>query len=419
MSAKVKVLSLPNGLTVLLESLPHLHSFSYSLLLPGGLIADPENAQGASLILAELLSRGAAGKDSRELSDLFESAGISHSEAVNEDYFSLAGSCLSAQAHTALRLLADLVRRPTLPESEIEPIRSVLIQEILGLADNPARRAFQEFDKLYYPKPINRSEYGTQEGLLATDLAVIKDLWETCFKPQGAVLSLAGKFDADVIEQQVYEIFGSWQGSGFKKSAPAKFPSRLYKHIDEKSAQLQIVMGYPSSAFGTDRYYVAKVATEILAGGFCGRLFTEVREKRGLCYSVHASHSSTPEYGVITAYAGTTTERAQETLDVMLTVLTGLPGSVAVDELARAKANLLTGLIISQEPARARAGGNAIDYAYGRKVRSLDDIKSAILAVTAEEIDAYVAEFSPERFSLLTLGAKKLELNCAFDGVVA
>jgi predicted Zn-dependent peptidase len=418
MPATVKVLSLPNGLTVLLESLPHLHSFSYSMLLPGGLIADPEDAQGASLILAELLSRGAAGKDSRELSDLFESAGISHSEAVNEDYFSLSGSCLSAQSHTALQLLSDLICRPTLPESEIDPIRSVLVQEILGLADNPARRAFQEFDKVYYPKPVNRSEYGTQEGLMATNSSTIKHLWESCFKPQGAVLSIAGKFELNVIEQQVQQIFGSWQGSGFNKAAVNKFPSRLYKHIDEKSAQLQIVMGYPSAAFGTEKYYVAKVATEILAGGFCGRLFTEVREKRGLCYSVHASHSSTPEYGVITAYAGTTTERAQETLDVMLSVLTGLVGSVALDELARAKANLLTGLIISQEPARARAGGNAIDFAYGRKVRSLDDIKSAILSVTAEEIDAYVAEFSPDKFSLLTLGAKRLDLNRDFEGAV-
>jgi predicted Zn-dependent peptidase len=198
------------------------------------------------------------------------------------------------------------------------------------------------------------------------------------FNPEGAVLSLAGSFDPKEIKAVIEQQFGSWSGS---RVVQPKFPGFLapqYSHIQEPSAQVQIVLAYPSAKFADSDYYVAKVATEILAGGFCGRLFTEVREKRGLCYSVHASHSSTPEYGVITGYAGTTTDRAQETLDVMLEVLNGMSGTVNSDELARAKANLLTGLTISHEPSRATAGAHAIDYAYGQKVRTVDQIRTAI-----------------------------------------
>jgi predicted Zn-dependent peptidase len=139
-----------------------------------------------------------------------------------------------------------------------------------------------------------------------------------------------------------------------------------------------------------------------------GRLFIEVREKRGLCYSVYSRHSGGKNAGSVFAYAGTTPERAKETLTVMLDTIKSLSGSVTQEELDRAKVNLKSALIIGEESAASRAGSNAGDYWLQSKVRTLDEISEQIDKVTAADIDKYISDYSPDKHSLVTLGPKEL-----------
>ncbi len=404
----VTIEKLSNGLTVIVEEMPHVESVAYELLLPGGVITDAPTRIGSSLILGELTSRGAGSRDSKALSDAFDDAGIRHGEGAGHDRYMYRGVLLADKLPLALSLVASMVREPLLPEDELESIKSLLLQDIASLDDNPSRKAMIELGSRYYPAPYNRPGIGVKEGIEASSIGELKKLWSEIFQPSRAIFSVAGKAKASEVISLIKDLFGSWNGAG---CALPKFeavkPGQTH-HISSDSAQVQIVLCYPSAKFGEPLYYATKVLVGVLSGGMFGRLFIEVREKRGLCYSVFARHSATTEYGTVLAYAGTTPERADQTLDVMLTELRGVKGTVTDAELSRAKANIKASLIISEESSGSRAGSNAADYWLDKKVRGLDQIAREIDAVRACDIDAVCERFPAETISLLTLGAREL-----------
>ncbi len=400
--------TLSNGLTVIVEEISHVESAAYELIIPGGIVTDAPEFAGSSLILAELTSRGAGDLDSRALSNAFDNEGIRHGESGGFDRFSYRGSLLAEKLPIALRLVSLMVLDPALPEEEIASIQSLLVQDIKALEDNPSRKALTELSMRYYPAPYSRSGMGTIEGLEAVSLGHIQEEWKRLFRPQGSILSIAGKVKAPDVISTIEKLFGEWKGEGVTLPVFGTLPPHSVHHIHTDSAQVQIGLSYPAAKFGDPHYYAAKVASGLLSGGMFGRLFIEVREKRGLCYSVFARHSATNQFGTVTAYAGTTTERAQETLDVMVKELRSVSGTVSEDELKRAKANLKAALIISEESTGSRASSNGSDWWLGKRIRSLDEIAREIDKVGLKEIDSYFAAYPANSFMLLTLGSKKL-----------
>ena len=406
----VTIERLENGLTVIVEQIQHLESAAYDLLIPGGILCDRDGFEGASLILAELSCRGAGGLDSKAFSDAFDDAGIRHGEGAGHDRFSYRGALLAEKLPLALGLVAHMVLDPALPDDEIESIKSLLLQDITALEDSPSRKVMVELAQRYYPYPYSRSSLGTLAGISAATAAHVRAEWERLYHPDGAILSLAGKVDPDGVIKEVRRKFLRWQGKAVVMPPFGSLPKHEAFHIHSESAQLQIALAYPSVKFGDVLYYPAKIATGILSGGMFGRLFIEVREKRGLCYSVFCRHSATQEYGTVIAYAGTTPERAHETLEVLLKELRSVAGTVSEEEFGRAKANLKASLVISEESAGARASSNCSDYWILKRVRSLKEILAEIDKVSIEQVNEYFAAYAAGSFMLLTLGAKRLEL---------
>lgn len=401
---------LANGLTVLAEEIPHLESAAYDLLIPGGILCDQNGREGTSLILAELTGRGAGNLDSKALSDAFDDAGIRHGEGAAHDRFAYRGVALAEKLPLALSLVSQMILDPALPDDEIESIRSLLLQDIVALDDSPSRKAMMELGLRYYPQPYSRSSLGTAEGIKATDLAHLRSEWERLFRPSGAILSVAGKIDVRQVLADATRLFGEWRGNSVTLPPFGALPPHQAYHVHSDSAQLQIALAYPSAKFNEPLYYPAKIANGLLSGGMFGRLFIEVREKRGLCYSVFCRHSATQDYGTVVVYAGTTPERAHETLEVMVRELRNVRGTITADEFARAKANLKASLVISEESAGARASSNCADYWILGRVRELAEIISEIDKVSIAQVDEYFDRFPASSFTLLTLGAKKLEL---------
>lgn len=406
---------LSNGLSVIVEEMSHVESVSFDLLIPGGYVSDPADRVGAGLVLGELIGRGAGPLDSRQLSDAFDDLGIRHGEGVGTDRYQLSGSLVSDKLSRALELVSYMVREPRLPEEEIPNIQSVLLQDIDSLSDNPARRSMVELSKRYYPEPYNRPSLGEADGIKATDRQTAHTLWKRLFSPSKAILSIAGKVKAPEVIKSVERLFGDWRGEQVSIPEFGALPQHDYYHIDYDSSQMQIVLANPSVRFNEDGYYSGKLAVSILGASMFGRLFVEVREKRGLCYSVYARHGSTSSYGTVTAYVGTTPERAQESLDVLLGELNGLKGSVKQDELERARTNLKAALIMGEESPGARAGSNAQDWWLLQRVRPLSEINAEIDKVTIGSIDDFLARYPFRPCSLLTLGKHRLTIP---DGLI-
>jgi predicted Zn-dependent peptidase len=410
---------LSNGLCVIVEEMDHVESASYDLVFPGGLLVDAPNHIGASIVLAELIAKGAGELDSRQLSDAFDSAGIRHGEGVGMDRFTLSGSLIGSSIDKALELVVAMVRKPRLPEEDIKPIASILLQDLEALKDNPARRAMVELSRRFYPAPFNRSSLGEAAGIQSANRELLQRMHSTCFRPEGAILSIAGRVDAERVFAMIGELFQDWQGSGVSLPLFGARPPHEYFHIQEQSAQSQIVLAAPSVKFSEELYYEGKLVASILGSSMFGRLFVEVREKRGLCYSVYARHSSTNLYGTMSAYVGTTPERAQESMDVLLGELQRLPGTVTQEELDRSRTNLKASLIMGEESPGSRAGSNANDWWLLKRVRGLAEIQAGIDAVTLESVNEFLQRYPFNPCSVLTLGSAQLDVAADVVGRLA
>ena len=163
--------------------------------------------------------------------------------------------------------------------------------------------------------------------------------------------------------------------------------------------------------FGHPDYYAAQGAVNVLSGGMSARLFTEVREKRGLCYSVWATHQTFKDQASVICYAGTTNKRAQETLDVTMGELHRLLKGIEPEEVERVQAGLKSSLIMREESTSARAGALASDWYYLGRVRTLAEIQAAIDSLTPKGIVAHLKKMPPRDFTIVTLGPKSLRIG--------
>jgi predicted Zn-dependent peptidase len=183
-----------------------------------------------------------------------------------------------------------------------------------------------------------------------------------------------------------------------------------HAHLPKDTTQTQIVIAYPSVPFGDPDYYAALGAVQVLSGGMGARLFTEVREKRGLCYAVSANYQTFKQVAGVLCYAGTTTERAQETLDVTIGELKRLIDGVSEEEVQRVRAGLKSALIMQEESTSSRTGALASDWYYLGRVRATDEIQQAIDALSPRSILNHVSKYPPEDFTIVTLGKNPLDL---------
>ena len=338
-----------------------------------------------------------------------ENLGVDHSASVSNAHTSFGGAMPADRLEDALAIHADLVQCPHLPAEQLEDARLACIQEIRALEDDLAQQALQQLRLRRYGDPFGRSSQGTLDTMRQITLDDIREFFTAMYRPNGAILSVAGKIDVPRLRDHVGKLFASWQ------SAPIPGPDEVPGdgtpwHIAHESNQTHITISYESVPYAHRDYYQARAAVGVLSDGMSSRLFTEVREKRGLCYAVYAVCHTLRDRGSVFCYAGTTTERAQETLDVMLHELRSIADGVRPDELQRLKARLKSSLIMQQESSASRSNSIAADWYYLQRVQTLEEVGQIVDNLTCESINGYLAQHPPTDFLVVTLGQRGLEL---------
>lgn len=401
----------PNGLVLLAESMPGVKSAAFTFLVPAGVIHEPANRGGIASMVAEWIMRGAGRRDSRELLIALDNLGVSHGESAQTVHVGLSGATLGRNLAPALEIYADVLRRPSLDEDEVEPIRSLCEQSLQSLEDDPGSKVMVELRKRHFPDPWGRSSLGDEAGLAAATANEMRSFFTSNFRANGAILAVAGAIDWPTLVSSVERLFGDWPAKQVAPSSPCPAGPRR-AHIPKDTQQIQIALAYPTVTISHPDYYLARAAAAILGGYASARLFTEVREKRGLCYSVYAGYEGLKDCAAVVCYAGTSTERAQETLDVTLDELRRLARSgVTADELDMMRAGLKSSLIMQQESSMSRSGSLASDWYYLGRVRPLEEIAAALDALTPSAVSAFAARQALNDLTIVTLGSKPLELR--------
>jgi predicted Zn-dependent peptidase len=399
--------TLPNGLTLLAEHMPTVRSAAFSLLIPAGCIHDPPDRLGLSGLVAEMITRGAGPRSSRELMLAFDSLGLDRSESSGTLHLRLAGSTLARNLVPALELYADVVRRPHLPQEELPAVQALALQDLAALEDEPRQKVLIEVKKRHFPAPLGRDQRGLADHIEATTVDDLRRFWQRLVQPRGAILSVAGNLDWPALRDAVVRLFGDWEP---QPEPPLVLQSSLPRreHLFKETQQTQIGIAYDSVPITHPDYYAAIGAVNVLSGGMSARLFTEVREKRGLCYAVWASHQMLKDRACVFCYAGTTNERAQETLEVTLAELARLSEGIDEDEVARIQAGMKAALIMQEESTKARAGALAGDWYYLGRVRPVAELQAAVDSLTAQRLADYARAHPPRDVTLVTIGPKPL-----------
>jgi predicted Zn-dependent peptidase len=351
--------------------------------------------------------RGAGNRDSRQFIEDLDNLGVERGESVSDAHTRYSGATVAANLRAALSILADVLRRPHLPEEQLEAGRLVMLQELHAVEDEPGEKLMLELRRRHYPDPWGRPSQGDEEALDATTADDIRRHFAHAYRPNGTILGIAGRFDWNEVRDLVGELLGDWQsGRPEEVPLPQKLPVRA--HLEHDSNQVHIGIAYPSIPYRNPQYFQAAGAVGVLSGGMSARLFTEVRERRGLCYTVYASHNTLRDAGAVFCYAGSSAERAQETLDVTLAELVRLGQGVEEDELDRVKARVKSGLVMQQESSSSRSSSIARDWYLLGRVRPMDEICRIVDGLSARSINAYLAEHPPRDFTLVTLGPREL-----------
>ena len=397
-----------NGLTLIAENMPHVRSATVNIIVPSGCAYDPANMPGMSSVLSEIILRGAGKNNSKELSLAMDGIGLDRSCSAGTNHIRLWGATLSRNLPKTIDLFADIVLKPHLPKTDVESVKMLAAQEIMSIEDDPKQKVMLALRKNHFPSPLGNDRRGTLDGLKAITHESITKFWKNHFRPNGTIISVAGNIEWEPLKEQVEKLFGKWKGGDVPplKLSPGKGGT---SHISKDTQQVQIGIAYPSVTYGHKDFYAAIGAVNVLSGGMSSRLFTEVREKRGLCYSVWASYQNFKEVAAVICYAGTTTDMAQETLDVTLKQIGNLTKGIKEEEVKRLKIGLKSSMLIQEESSSARAGSIAVDWYYLGRVRPLEEIQKSIDSITTKSILAHVKEYNPKEFTIVTLGNKQLK----------
>ncbi len=398
---------LPNGLTVLVQSMPWLRTAALTLNVRGGLRPEPDDRFGLSGLVCEMVQRGAGNLSSRDIVAAQDNLGIDRNSGISTSMASFGAAMPAESLRQAIELYADIVRRPHLPNDQLDDAKMMSLQELRALADEPTHRVMERLRQLHYGDRLGRSVNGTEEGIEAITAMDVQAFFESNYHAGGAILAIAGNVDRQAVMDWVGTAFGDWKTNSFdaldKPSGKA-----VYEHIESPSSQTHIGFAFESIPYGHQDYFKMRAGVGILSDGMSSRLFDRVREQRGLCYTVSASCHSLPHCGGVFGYAGTTPERAQETLDVTLHEILHLIDDLDPTELDRWKVRIESALIMEQESSRSRASSLASDMLQIGRVVTTEELEIEINSLSLDQVRDYWKSHPAGQFRIVTLGPDKL-----------
>ena len=404
-----KVTTLDNGIRIVTEPMPGAQSAVITFRFTFGAKDDPMDRLGMARIAEDVAFKGTPSMDARAIFDAFDSLGIRRGSSTAVEYTQFQAQIRPTHFAETINLYNTIMTTASFPDSEIDVSKQLTLEELKRLEDNPIQQAMYLTFQAALGDPMGRMPLGEPETLALIGASDVRSFWTQHLDPRSLIIAVTGGLEQDDILNTIETTFGSWeQGPAVEDQDHIITIADRSVHHEKQSEQEHIAMVFGSVPRTHEMYYPAQLAIAVLSGSGSSRLFTEVREKRGLAYSVSAFYRARRNGGLVALYAGTTADRAQETLDVCRAEVTRLADDITEEELERAKTVIKGGLFTSGDLPEGRAASLVEDVFLENRGRSLDDVALGVDSVTLDQIPAYLEAYPPTPQTLVTLGPKPL-----------
>ncbi len=413
----VRVSHLANGLTVASDTMETVETVSLGAWVGVGTRHEPAEINGVAHLLEHMAFKGTERRSARDIAEEIEAVGGHLNAYTSRESTAYYAKVLAEDAPLAVDIIADILQHPTFDEEELVRERAVVLQEIGQALDTPDDSIFDRFQETAYPgQAIGRPVLGTSEIVAAIDRATLQGYMNRHYGTDSMVLAAAGKIEHERFLALVGEAFDSLVRDGTGKPEPASYQGGDYREARELE-QVHVLLGFESVSYLDKDYYTTSVLSTLFGGGMSSRLFQEVRERRGLVYSIYSFHSSYHDGGLFGIYAGTGEDEVEELIPVVCDELSKLSAQVAEEEVARARTQLKASLLMSLEHSGARCEQLAQQIlVYGRPL-AVEEIVGRIEAVDLAGVRRMADRLAASRPTLASLGpVGRVE---SFDRVVA
>jgi predicted Zn-dependent peptidase len=384
----VEVTSLPSGLVVVTDAMKHLETASLGVWISAGSRDERPDEHGISHLLEHMAFKGTSRRSARQIAEEIEAVGGDLNAATSVETTAYYARVLRADVPLALDVLSDILTDPSFDPDELRREQNVIVQEIGAAEDTPDDLIWDRLQEVAFAgQPIGRSILGTPSTVRSFDRSRLAAYLARNYRGPDMVIGAAGAIDHATIVAQVERSFARFAGPPAPPPEPARFVGG--SHIEARDLeQVHVALAMHGLPQRDPNLYSLQIFSNVLGGGMSSRLFQEVREQRGLCYTIYTFHSPYADTGVFGLYAGTDADDVGELMRVVVDEINGTAENANEAEIGRAKAQMKAGLLMALESSSARAEQLARQIInWGRPI-PLDEIVAKIEAVTVESVRA-------------------------------
>ncbi len=399
------VSTLTNGLTVISDPMPDIPSISLTVGVDVGSRYETATENGISHFLEHMAFKGTERRTARQIAEEFDAIGGYLNAATDREHTIYYAKLLKDDLALAVDLLSDIVQHPLFDAEELERERMVILQEIAQASDTPDDIIFDYFQETAYPAlPLGRPILGTEETIQHFAGEDLRRFMRSHYTANRMVVAASGNITHDELLTLVERHFTALPESQAAEKVPALYNGGLYSTHRELE-QVQLVMGLQGLSYHAPNYYTLQMLSTLFGGGMSSRLFQEVREKRGLAYTVQSYTSSYSDTGLFAIYAGTSAEQVPELVNVLCDELLKLTDTLCDAEMNRARAQLKASVLMGQESSSYRSEELARNMLSFKRHIPVEELLSRLDAVEKNDIkhmaESLLSTASP---TLATLG---------------
>lgn len=395
---------LPNGFRIATEAITGAQTVAFALSVGVGARYETMAQHGISHLLEHMAFKGTPTHNARQLAEAFDLMGGNVNAYTSNESTVYYVKVLKNYAEEALQLLCDIVHKSTIDEDELERERGVILQELAMHNDTPDDLVFDHFHALAYAKqPLGRSILGTESSISAHSRTGICDFITQHYVPSRMVLTAAGAIDNALCLRIANETFGAMPAQTATSFLSAQYTGGTLVTYKKSLEQVQLTLGYHACATTHKDTMALRIFSLLLGGGMSSRLFQEIREKRGLVYSISAFASNYQDTGLLSLYAATGAEHLPELMPALSDILLHAGEHISELELLRAKNQMKAGVVMARESIGSIAewmGRHLLTYGI---IKTAEEILAEIDALNLADMERIANTYIGK--SALTLAA--------------